>query len=139
MVADFRKKGNSEFFNGELLFKTVGIIFLVVIFVLAVADFKIYQKKKDLTAQINSYKKQIEDIKGSSKTLKNEIANANNKDYLEKLGYEQFNQTKPGETEYMFIKSAKKIEAASVPNNFWNANFLTKWLFSAVNWIKSRF
>ena len=130
MVSDFNKKGNREFFNNDLLFKVVGIIFLIVIFVLIVSDFKIYMKKRELTTQIISYQNQIKDIKKSSQTLKNEIANSDNTDYLEKLGYEQFNQTKPGETEYMFVKSEKVVETAPVKNN-WYTNFL--------NWIKSIF
>ena len=86
MVADFKKKGNREFFNNDLLFKTVGILFLVGICALIFADFKIYQKKQELISQINAYQKQIEDIKKSSQSLKDEIANSNNTDYLEKLG-----------------------------------------------------
>ena len=92
MVADFGKKGNREFFNNRLLFKAVGILFIAVIVVLIFADFKIYQKKKELAAQITAYQKQIEDIKKSSQTLKDEIANQDNKDYLEKLAYEQLGQ-----------------------------------------------
>ncbi len=136
---DFHKKANSEFFNDQLLFKTVGIIFLVVICVLAIADFKIYQKKRELTSQINAYQKQIEDIKNSSQTLKDEIANTDNKDYLEKLGYEQFNQTRAGETEYMFIKSLNKIESTTTSTNSWNIKL---WWGSVINWfswLKSKF
>ena len=60
---DFNKKGNREFFNNKLLFKTLGIAFLIIIFSLIFADFKIYQKKQELTSQIDAYQKQIEDIK----------------------------------------------------------------------------
>ena len=130
MVANFHKKANREFFNNKLLFKTFGIIFLVVILVLVVADVKMYLKKKQLISQINVYQKQIEDIKKSSQNLNNEITNADNKDYLEKLGYEQFNQTKPGETEYMFIKSEKAVESAPVKKS---------WYDNILNWIKNKF
>jgi len=136
MVADFHKKVNSEFFSRQLMFKTIGIIFLLVVLVLAVADYKIYQKKKELAAQIIIYQKEISDIKNSSQTLKNEIANSNNTDYLEKLGYEQFNETKPGETEYMFVKPGDKTKPAAVKQNFWDVK---SWLSNAWQWIKSRF
>ena len=135
---DFRKKGNREFFNNELLFKTVGIIFILGIFVLVFADIKIYQKKNQLVAQIGIYQKQVEDIKKSSQTLKEEIVNSNNIDYLEKLGYEQFGEARPGETEYMFINSgsAKKTEKNSGPVNL---NLWTGWLSQTWNWIKTKF
>lgn len=126
----FNKKRNKDFFNKELLYKTLGIVFLVGICVLIIADIKMYQKKQELNSQINNYKKQIEDIKKSSQTLQDEIANADNKDYLEKLGYEQFGQARPGETEYMFVKSQKTTEVTSPQKNFWVQLF---------NWIKSKF
>ena len=130
MVANFHKKANSEFFSQELLFKTVGIIFIIIICVLLVSDFKIYQKKRKLDVEIINYQKQISDIEKSSQTLKEEIANTDNKDYLEKLGYEQFNETKPGETEYMFVKPANKVKPDLVQQN---------WFSEAWQWIKSKF
>ena len=139
MVAGFNKKGNREFFNNDLLFKTVGIIFLVVVVALIFADFKIYQKKKQLAGEINAYQKQIKDIENSNQTLKDEIANSDNPDYLEKLGYEQFGETKPGETEYMFINSQKNATASSKTENFWNANFFLARLSSVWQWIKDIF
>ena len=108
MVSDFNKKGNRDASNNELLFKTVGILLLIFVAFMIVEDIKIYQRKRELATEINNYKKQITDIKNSSQNLKNEIANSNNTDYLEKIGYEQFGETKPGETEYMYVTSAKK-------------------------------
>ncbi|MCX6722232.1 MAG: septum formation initiator family protein [Candidatus Staskawiczbacteria bacterium] len=136
---DFHKKGNSKFFNNQLLFKTVGIAFLVIVLILILADFRIYQKKKELRAQIVTYQKRIEDIKNSSKTLKDEIANSDNKDYLEKLGYEQFGQTRPGETEYMFITPQKNSTAVQKIDSSWGVNLWLGRLPSVWQWIKSRF
>ena len=138
MVADFNKKRNREFFTDKLLFKTIGIVFLILISILAVADYRIYQKKKELNSQIIAYQKKIEDIKKSSQTLKEEIANADNKDYLEKLGYEQFDKTRPGETEYMFIKPESKTDVAPVQakQNFWDVKL---WWQGVAGWFKSKF
>jgi len=136
MIADFNKKRNRVFFNSKLLFKTVGIIFLIIIFVLIIADLKMYNKKRELDAKIVAYQKQIEDIKENSQTLKDEIANANDTDYLEKLGYEQLDQTRPGETEYMFVKPQKKAEIISESENLWNAK---SWFGNIWQWIKNNF
>jgi cell division protein FtsB len=135
---DFNKKGNSEFFNNTLLFKTLGIIFLVVILALFLADFKIYQKKQQLISQINAYQKQIKDIEKNSQNLKDEIANSNNTDYLEKLGYEQFNETKPGEKEIIFTSPQEKPKEAAKPQNFWDIKLWSDWLVGGLNWIKSK-
>jgi len=58
---------------------------------------------------------------------------------LEKLGYEQFDETKPGETEYMFIKPADKIKPAPVQQNFWDKNTWLGKLSDAWQWIKTSF
>ena len=136
MVADFNKKWNREFFNDKLLFRVLGVTFIIIIFALIIADFKIYQKKKELAAQVDAYQKKINDIKKSSQTLKDEIANSDNPDYLEKIAYEQLGQTKAGETEYIFITPEKQPEEATKPQNFWD-NFISS-LLGAWNWIKSK-
>jgi len=140
MVANFVKKGNREFFSRELLFKTVGIIFVLIVVVLIVVDFKIYKKKRELISQVGLYEKQIEDIKKSSQTLKEEIANADNTDYLEKIGYEQFGQTRPGETEYMFVGSSKKdVSAVTNQDDILSVKSWSARLSGAWQWIKSKF
>jgi len=137
MVADFNKKGNKEFFNEKLLFKTIGIIFLLVIIALIFADFRIYQKKQELASQISIYKKQIEDIKKSNQNLKDEIANSDNPDYLEKIAYEQLDEARPGETVYSFVSSKEKPKTNAKTKNSWND--FTSWLSGAEQWIKSKF
>ena len=136
---DFNKKRNREFFNNKLLFKTLGIIFLVVIFALILADFKIYQKKQELASKINAYQKQIETLKKSSQTLKEEIANSDNKDYLEKIAYEQLDQARPGETVYMFVVPQEKQKAALKPQNFWDIKSWSGWFSDVWQWIKDGF
>lgn len=136
MITNFEKKGNRAFFKRKFLFKILGIIFIIVIFLLILQDIKIYQKKRELVSQINIYKQQIEDIKKGSQTLGEEIANANNKDYLEKLAYEQLGRQRPGEEQIIFINPEEKIDEVSAQNNFlkWPGWFLGAW-----NWIKSKF
>jgi cell division protein FtsB len=135
MVSDFEQKENRKFFNKSLLYRTMGVVFLVAIVVLVVADIKIYQKKKKLVAKIDVYEKQIENIKKSSQTLRDEIANADNVDYLEKLGYEQFGRVRPGEKEYMFIEPEQKAYVSQEKNSFWGAG----WLSGVWQWIKNIF
>ena len=121
----------------KTLFKTLGIIFLVIIFVLILADFKLYQKKQALISQINVYQKQIDEIKKNNQNLKNEIANSGSQDYLEKIAYEQFNEAKPGEKEVIFVQPQEKPKPASTPQNFWDS-WLSD-LSKVFNWIKSKF
>ena len=126
MVANFSKKGNREI----LMFQAAGIVFFAIILVLIVADFKIYQKKHELTMQLADLQKQVAGIKNSSQTLKEEIANSNNNDYLEKIAYEQLGQQKPGEKEYIFTQPPEKPKAPAAAQNPFD---------SFLNWLKSKF
>lgn len=134
MVADFKEKRNRGFSWNKLLLQAAGILFLLTTLFLILSDYRIYQKKKDLAWQVDSYQKQIEAIKKSSQDLKNKIANSDNIDYLEKLAYEQLDRQKPGEKQVIFITPPKKPVEAPQPQNFW-----TSWLAGAWNWIKNRF
>jgi len=139
MVADFNKKGNRENLENKSLFQTIGVIILIIIVVLIISDIKMYKKKRELDSQIISYQRQVEDLKKSSQKLKDEIANSDNKDYLEKLAYEQMDQQRPGETEYMFVKAQKKTDNTSNSENFWSAKSWFGWIGDFGNWIKSIF
>jgi cell division protein FtsL len=135
MVTDFSKKGNKEFFNKKLLFRTLGILFFLFILILAIADFKIYMKKAELKSQIADYQRQIEEIKNSNQNLKDQIANADDADYLEKIAYEQLGQQKPGEKQVIFVEPPQEIEIVTdQQNNKW-----ANWFGNFWQWIKNKF
>jgi cell division protein FtsB len=139
MIADFNRKQKASFSTDKIAYQIAGILFIIIIAVLCVADVKIYQKKKELSLQIEGYKKQIEDIKNSSQTFKNEIANSSNQDYIEKIAYEQLGEQKSGENEIIFITPPAKVQTVSVSNNFWDANAWIGWFSDAWSWIKGKF
>jgi cell division protein FtsB len=134
MIADFSKKRNREFSGRKLLLQAAGILFLLTSLFLIFADYKIYQKKKDLALQVESYQKQIEAIKKSNQDLKDKIANSDNIDYLEKLAYEQLDRQKPGEKQVIFITPQEKPKEEARPESFW-----TSWFSQTWSWIKNRF
>jgi len=139
MVADFKKKQKSEVSANKIVFKVAGILFIIIIAVLIVADIKIYQKKKELVAQINNYKRQIEEIQKSSQNLKAEIANSDNQDYIEKIAYEQLGEQKPGEKEVIFVTPPdKKVDQAVQLEDFWSAHYWFGWLDGPWQWLKSK-
>ncbi len=133
MITDFDTKENREFFNKKFWYKTGGIIFIMVVLLLAIVDFRIYKKRQELLSQIATYQKQIEDLKESSGNLKEEIANSDNADYLEKLAYEQLGEQKPGEEQVIFIMPEEKAETSVEKQNFWNT--FSGWLNGAWQWI----
>lgn len=133
MVSDFNKKRNREVLKNEILFQAGGVLLIIIIATFIVADFKIYQRKQGLVSQIDSYKKQIEEIKKNNETLKEQIANSNNSEYLEKVAYEQ-GMVKKGEKEVIFVMPEQKPAQLTAQSNFWPS-----WIGGAWNWIKSKF
>jgi len=136
MVANFNKKQKEEVSAKNVAFQMAGVLFLIIIVVLIFSDIKMYQKKRELVLQINNYKKQIEDIKKSSQTIRANIENQNNTDYIEKIAYEQLGEQKPGEQEVIFVAPQNKDLASKKPIGFWN-NF-TNWFAGFFSWIKSK-
>lgn len=133
MVANFNKKAKGEIFNEKFLFQALGIVFIVIVIALFLSDLRIYQKKRELARQIETYKKQIEELKQSGQTLKEQITNADNRDYLEKIAYEQLGQQKPGEEEIIFVSQEQKEATAQdqeKKGGFWSELW---------GWIKSKF
>ena len=138
MVANFGKKQKGDSVANKPVFQIVGIFILLMIVILLIADVKIYQKKRELVQRIDDYKKQIEDIKKSSQTLKSEIANSDNVDYLEKIAYEQLNKQKPGEQEIIFIAPPEDANISAKPANFWDTKTWFGWMGQSWNWLKSK-
>jgi cell division protein FtsB len=139
MLADFNKKQKMEMGANKIAFQIAGTLFLIAVVVLVFANYKMYQKKNQLAAQINNYQEKIKNLKQSSQTLKNEIANADNIDYLEKIAYEQLGQQKPGEKEVIFIMPDKKADASLNTDNAWSFKSFGAWLSGTWQWIKSKF
>ena len=134
MIADFNKKQKNEFSSKKIAFQVVSILFLVIIIILVFADFKMYLKRKELVVEISNYKKQIEGIKKDNQNLRDEIANSNNQDYIEKIAYEQLGEQKPGESEVIFISPPQKTEPLAKTKNPGAVWFSQVW-----QWIKSKF
>ena len=71
--------------------------------------------------------------------MKDEITNSDNKDYLEKIAYEQLNESRPGETVYSFVMPQEKLKIPAQTKSFWDTKTWSAWLTNGFNWIKSKF
>jgi cell division protein FtsB len=100
MVADFRKKKNA--FQGFLLVAG-GVLIISLCGVLVVADAKMYQKRKILTAQVATLENKIKDIKDSNEELQKDRVQADEEEYIRKVGREELDEQLPGEKVVSFI------------------------------------
>lgn len=136
MISDTDKKRNMEQSGQEIFFQIAGVLFLIFIVVLVIADFNMYKKKQGLAGELSVYQKKIDDLEKSGQTLKEEIANSENADYLEKIAYEQ-GMVKAGEKEVIFVSPKQQQKPQEPVKNFWQ-NF-SGWLSGSWQWIKSKF
>jgi len=104
MVANFKKKKKGNPLN-YIFSVTGGIILIILISFLVYKDVSIYRKKIRLNEEIAELKEKIEQAKLKNENLKENIAQADSKDYLEKVAREQLDMQKPGETVVAFITS----------------------------------
>lgn len=135
MIANLNKKIKND--PTKVFLQIAGILFLIAVVALLLADFKMYQRKRELKVEIESYEKKIKAIKENTAKLQEEIANTDNQEYLEKIAYEQ-GMVKTGEKQVIFVVPDKKqTEEDKKQNNFWGA--FTGWLSGAWSWIKNKF
>ncbi len=140
MVADFNKKQKRGFSKRNLFFVFGGILFLVASVFLILADIKIYREKQKLIAQLEGYKKQIEEIENRNKDLKEGITEANNNNYIEKVAREELDLQKQGEKVVTFIMpQTQKPAQETKQQNFLDIKTWTSWLSQSWSWIKSKF
>jgi cell division protein FtsB len=87
-----------------------------------------------LQAQVAFYESQVAEIETNIQSLKKDIDNSDNPDYLEKIAYEQLGKQKPGEQSIIFIEPEEKIE-----EKIEETIFLPAWISGVFNWIKEKF
>lgn len=112
MLSNFNKKQKGEFWNKDSLWKVAGFFLLGISVWFIFLDIKMYFEKRDFSAQLKSYERQIEEIKKNNETLKERIENSNNPDYIEKVARDEINLQKPGEKVVSFVEPEKNEDTA---------------------------
>ena len=120
MVADFKKKKSHSPY--QRLWLSVGLAALAVLLVcLVVADVKVYQKRKELNAQVSGLQQKVQSLKAQNANLQEGLARQNDDTYIEKVAREQLDLQQPGETVVSFVKPDGQAPTAPVQKNNWQA------------------
>ena len=94
-----------------------GVFLILAVFVLlTVADVKIYKKEKKLNLQIENAKNKTQEMQSKNTILKQNILEADNAEYIEKIAREELDLQKPGEKVVSFIKESNQQEQKSDQN-----------------------
>lgn len=139
MVMDFNKKRKRELSQDKFLLKAGGIVLIIIVLALFVVDFRIYKKRQSLLNQIDAYNKQIDEIKQRNVSLKEQITQSDNNDYIEKVGREELNLQKQGEKVVGFIMPEQKPQSQSIKESFWSTSIWFGWIGQSWSWIRSKF
>jgi len=105
---------NIVFFAAIMIFVLAAVGFLIL------SNWKMYKRRADLNAQIESYKKRIETMQKENNEIQSSLSQQDNSEYSEKEIRERLGLKKPGENVVVVIppKDNGEIKSAE-PQNFW--------------------
>ncbi len=140
MISNFKNKQKSDpaenFFSSPL----IKIFFIIVIVFLIFADIKVYKDKNKFDEQVENLNQKIQSLQKKNDTLKQGIARADDKDYIEKIAREELDLQIQDEKVITFIMAkAQPKEGVDANNNFLNLKNWTEWISNSWQWIKDKF
>lgn len=121
MLSKFRKNKKTGD-KRRYVMHLIGIIVLIVLGLLVIANITMYQKRKEFSAQVASLEKQINDIKTNNERLQKGIDSADDNQYIEKVAREELDLQKSGEQAVSFVTAESDVEVVDTSKQ----NFLQK-------------
>jgi len=134
MVSNFRKNRKIVSPKGIFLSVFFTALFLIVIGFLLITNLKIGQRRSEAISRAEYLKSEIKRLAEKNKELKENFAQAQSREYLEKVAREQLNLKAIGEEVVVISKEnqGEKENDKKEGNNFINPR--TWW-----DWLKSKF
>ncbi len=137
MITKITKKRN-RFLGASSFFVIVAAIFLfLTIIYLIFSNIKILRKRSEITAQLNIYYNEINDLKNKNNKLRENIEKLNNKEYIEKALREEGFQ-KEGEKVVSFIFPSEQTKEKE-EKNFWQPTNWWQWFVKKWQEFKDKF
>ena len=127
------KKASSD--QGIFFSILIGILVLLGIGFLIFSNFKISQRRAELTSRIEALKKEIQILEEKNQQLQTKISQVKTKDYLEKVAREQFGLQYPGEEVVVITNEKEEKKEIKEGKNLLNSQNWWQWLknkFAAV-------
>ena len=122
MLSDYKKNKKGGVAKSWAM-RFWGMVVLLLVAVLVIADIHMYKKRQEFTAQTAALARQIQDLKDQNTALNQDIANADNDQYIERVAREQLDLQKQGEHVVSFIMPATQSSKANTANQ----NVLQNW------------
>ena len=134
MIANFRKKQKSHknpdnFFPASL----IKFFFLMIIVFLIFMNVRVYKEKKKFDLQMTNLKEKIQGLQKKNDALEQNIARADDKDYIEKIAREELDLQIQNEKVITFIMPKPQQKAEIDTNNsFLNFKNWMEWFSNII-------
>ena len=125
-MPDFNKKRNKNLYR-HFLIKLGAVIIAVLVLLVVVADVKVYQRRRELSMQVESLQKKIEELKNKNGGLKEGLAKADDDAYIEKIAREELDLQKPGEKVISFVVGDQLVQDDAMQKNGFTTWMASTW------------
>lgn len=121
MVSKFQKIKRDDYYQSIFFAVFFGLLILIFVGFLITSNLKMYQKRSELQAKVDAFKKEVQALEEKNTSLQAQAVESTQADYLEKEARERFNLQKPGEEVAVILPPEKKEEPPKEePKNWWN-------------------
>jgi len=128
MIAKFRKKKKLSSWKNIFFSILFGVLFLLVIGFLIVTNSKINQRRTQLTTRIASLKEEIEILEQKNQELKENVSQAEGKEYLEEVARDRLGLKAPKEEVVVVQKEGEEEkEEVKEEEKTWWEKFKSIW------------
>ncbi len=118
--ARFAREARRGSWQNIFFFILLGSLILTVIGFLVVSNFRINQRRAELSSRIEGLKKEIQALEEKREALQARVSQSGEEGYLEKEARESFNLKKPGEEVVKILPLEEKKEKSGEEKQWWN-------------------
>ncbi len=122
MIAKFRKKKKRSSWKSIFFSMFFVILFILVIGFLFITNWKIKQRRAELTNRIETLKQEVALLEQKNQEIKERISQSGGKEYLEEVARDQLSLKAPGEEVVVVKKEAEeeKEEVKEEEKTWWD-------------------
>jgi len=128
MIAKFRKKKKRSSWKNIFFSMFFIVLFILVIGFLFITNWKINQRRVELTNRIETLKQEVAILEEKNQEIKERISQTESQEYLEKVARDQLSLKAPGE-EVVVVKKETEEEKEEVKEEekTWREKFKSIW------------
>ena len=130
MIAKFRKKKKRSSWKSIFFSMFFALLFIFVIGFLFITNWKIKQRRVELTNRIETLKQEVAILEEKNEEIKERISESGKEEYLEEVARDQLSLKAPGEEVLVVEKESSSAEASEdkEEEKSWWEKFKSIWM-----------